>query len=109
MSHHSSGAPLPDFVNDILNGTERTFLYHVPHKRQNSVSSIEQATPSRLSALNFVRIALWKDWKKEISSFQQTLSKENAEVRPMTSVLGGVSQPKTLVSGRGVGMQLLDK
>ncbi|KAI9434775.1 hypothetical protein H4582DRAFT_743152 [Lactarius indigo] len=72
---------LPDFVDDVLSGSELTFHHHVLRKRQIQTASTDQATPSQLSALNFVRLALWKDWgtKREISSLREVLSKENAE------------------------------
>ncbi|KAI9452386.1 hypothetical protein BJY52DRAFT_936504 [Lactarius psammicola] len=94
MFHHPSGdknpqrrsgvsgqgrTSLPDFVDDILSGLELTFHHHVLHKRQ--IASTDQAITSQLSALNFVRLAIWKDWgtKRGISSLREVLSKENAE------------------------------
>lgn len=95
MFHHPSGDDtlqrgvlgrerrllLPDFADDILNGSELTFHHHVLRKRQIQVASTDQAIPSQLSAINFIRLAVWKEWgtKREILSLQEIVSKENAE------------------------------
>ncbi|KAH9037561.1 hypothetical protein EDB84DRAFT_1437400 [Lactarius hengduanensis] len=94
MFHHTSGdnnpqrrvsdpgrVSLPDFVDDVLSGSELTFHHHVLPKRQIQAASADQDTSSQLSALNFVRLAIWKDWgtKREISSLREVLSKETAE------------------------------
>ncbi|KAF8267014.1 hypothetical protein EI94DRAFT_86218 [Lactarius quietus] len=81
VSGQESGVPLPDFLHDILSGSGLTFHHHVLQKRRSHVTTTDQTTPSQLSALNFVRLAIWKDWgtKREISSLKQILSKENVE------------------------------
>lgn len=83
VSGQESRVPLPDFVHEILSGSGLTFHHHVLQKRRSHVTATDQTTASQLTALNFVRLALWKDWgaKREISSLKEILSKENAEVR----------------------------
>jgi hypothetical protein len=78
-----STVSLPKFVRDILSGSGLTFHHHVLQKRRSHVIAADQATPSQLSALNFVRLAIWKDWgtARETSSLKEILSKEIAEVR----------------------------
>lgn len=104
MFHHPSGddsqrrrsgvlgqesrVPLPDFVHDILSGSGLTFHHHVHQKRQSRVTTTDHAIALQLSALNFARLALCKDWgtEREVASLKEILSKEIAEVR-MTSHL----------------------
>jgi hypothetical protein len=83
VSGQESRIPLPDFVHEILSGSGLTFHHHVLKKRRSHATATDQATALQLSALNFVRLALWKDWgtNREISSLKGILSKENAEVR----------------------------
>jgi hypothetical protein len=102
--------PLPDIVDDILRGSELTFHHHVLRTRPIQIAFSNQATPTQLSALNFVRLVIWKDWgtKREISSLREILSKESSEVRT-TSRLEGEPQPKIGGSGGGFRMQSLDE
>lgn len=83
LSDQESRLTLPDFVHEILSGSGLTFHHHVLQKRRSHVTATDQTTASQLCALNFVHLALWKDWgtKREISSLKEILSKENAEVR----------------------------
>jgi hypothetical protein len=110
VSGQESRAPLPDFVHEILSGSGLTFHHHVLQKRRSHVTATDQATVSQLSALNFVRLALWKDWgtKREISSLKETLSKENAEVRT-TSRFWMKPQQKMGGLGSSLSVQSLDE
>ena len=126
MFHHPSGdnnlqrrlggsgqegrVPLPDIVDDILRGSAHSSHHNVLRTRPTQSAFTNQATPSHLSALNFVRLAIWKDWgtKRESSSLREILSKENAEVRT-TSLLQGETQPKIGGLAGGFDMQLLDE
>ena len=83
VSGQESGVSLPKFVHDIVSGSGLTFRHHVLQKRPRHVIAADQATPSQLSTLNFVRLAIWKDWgtARETSSLKEILSKEIAEVR----------------------------
>ena len=83
VSGQESSASLPKFVHDILSGSGLTLDHHVLQKRRSHAIAADQATPSHLSALNFVRLAIWKDWgtARETSSLKEILSKEIAEVR----------------------------